>query len=166
MNMKNNSRSAFTLMELLLVVALLAVVAAIGAPTFFMNAGERIDQSRMAMFKARYATVRSALDMALKDESVLKTAYKVTGSGGSEKIDKLVESGHLPAGSTRFENRKGQELSFAIQSVPASPVELQLPPILRQSDLHVFVEGTSHDIDKLLKEDNKSWREIWEDINP
>lgn len=158
-------KTAYTLMELLLVVALLAVVAAITMPTFYMSGTEKIVQARLSMFKARFTSIRTAIDLQLKDQAVLATPYHVTGTGAVSPIRRLVESGHLQSGSTKFENNAGKELNFEIRPVVGSQVEAQLPPILRTAALHVFIEGGAYDIDHALKVDQKSWQQIWEDIN-
>lgn len=164
---KINCRQAFTLMELLLVVALVAVVAAVASPTFYMNAGEKLTQARIGMLKARYTEIRTAIDLQLKDEAVLDSSYHVAAAPGTvSRIQKLVESGHLPLGALQFEKTDGQTAYFKVDT-GNSLVEANLPPILRTTSLHVMVPRSTgdYDIDEALKVNNKTWRQIWEEIN-
>lgn len=164
---KNNRRKAFTLMELLLVVALVSVVAAIASSAFYMNAGEKLTQARIGMLKSRYTEIRTALDLQLKDEVVLDSSYHVAAAPGAvSRLQKLVESGHLQPGAMQFEKTDGQTAFFKID-IGNSAVEEKLPPILRTTSLHVMVSRSSgdYDLDAALKIDNKTWRQIWEEIN-
>lgn len=148
-------------MELLLVIAIVAVVAAIAIPTFYMNAGERINQARLSMFKARYTAIRAAIDLQLKDEAVLDPQYHVAGINPSvSRIKRLVASGHLQPGSLSYENKLGEQILFSIDN---AAIATDLPPVLQTSNLCVFAQ--SHNIDRYLKVDNKTWQQIWEDIN-
>lgn len=152
-------------MELLLSVALIAVVAAIAAPTFYMNAGQRLEQGRIAMLKARYVEIRTAIDLQLKDEKVLDSSLRVATAADAEKLDKLISSGYLQPSVKMFEKADGTTAFFEIRTVIGSAVQEQLPPVLRTADLHVFVKGTAIDLDTAFRVQNKTWRQIWEDIN-
>ncbi len=161
-------KKAFTLMELLLVIALIAIIAGIGAPQFFMSAKDRIINARLHMFKANYQAIRAAIDLQFKDESVLDPSYQLKNSDLTvSRIQKLINSGHLPKGARSFENNVGQEIFFKIDAVAGggSQPEDQLPPVLRTMKLHVGIEGKSIDIDNLLKIQKKTWQEIWELVN-
>lgn len=57
------SRSGFTLMELLLVVAILAIVAAAAAPSFFTGASEAMNQAKKSAFLAAYSITVSGASM-------------------------------------------------------------------------------------------------------
>lgn len=154
-------------MELLLTVSLLAVIAAMTMPAFYTSAGDKLTQSRIAMFKARYLEIRSAIDLQMNDSRVLHPDYHVEPAPGAiSRLRKLIESGYLQAGATIFENNRGAEEEFTLESVLGSPVEAQLPPILRKTELHVFVKSLNYDIDHALKIDGKSWSDLWKEINP
>lgn len=161
----NIKKTGFTLMELLLSVALIAVVAAIAAPTFYMNAGQRLEQARIAMLKARYIEIRTAIDLQLKDEKVLDSALGVAAAADADKLDILIGTGYLQPAVKSFEKADGTSAFFDIRTVANSAVQAQLPPVLRTADLHVFVKGTSIDLDTAVRVDNKTWQQIWEDIN-
>ena len=60
-----NRRQGFTLMELLLVVAVLAIVAAAAAPTFFSGANEAMDEAKRSSFLSAYSNTLSAANMYL-----------------------------------------------------------------------------------------------------
>jgi prepilin-type N-terminal cleavage/methylation domain-containing protein len=72
-----NRRQGFTLMELLLVVAVLAIVAAAAAPTFFTGANEALSEARKSQLMSAYSNASTAANMnaalyasgAKKDES-------------------------------------------------------------------------------------------------
>jgi prepilin-type N-terminal cleavage/methylation domain-containing protein len=159
------NRKALTLMEMLLAIAVLAIIAAVGAPSFFMNAGEKLSQARMAMCKARYVNLRTAIDLHLKDELVLDNDYRISSPDSVTPVRKLIEAGYLQPASAGFESKAGNTLYFSIQKV-ASPLTSQLPPILRvPAEYHVLVQPAGYDIDHALRVDKKSWSQIWREIN-
>jgi prepilin-type N-terminal cleavage/methylation domain-containing protein len=163
---KRKSHSGFTLMELLLVVALIGVIAAIGGASFFRNSTETIGQARLSMFKSRYFEIRAAIDKQLKDQPVLKPEFHLTVSGADTNMQKLINSGNLNANAAFFESAAGNQLYFAVNQVPGSPADAQLPPVLRRANLHVFVENPAYDLDQALRVQNKSWAQIWKELNP
>lgn len=151
-------------------VALLSIFAAMTMPTFFMNATDKIVDARIAMFKARYLSIRTAIDLHFKDEAVMNTDYHISDdrTGGATIIQRLVESGHLQANSTKFEKNTGEEVYFKVELTPTSTIENQLPPILRTMKLHVIAPKTTggdYDIDQAIIIDRKTWRQIWGEIN-
>lgn len=152
-------------MELLLAVALIAVVAAIAAPTFYMNAGQRLEQGRIAMLKARYVEIRTAIDLQLKDENVLDPTLRIAAAADSEKLDKLIASGYLQPSARMFEKADGTTAFFEIRTVSNSAVQAQLPPVLRTASLHVFVKGANVDIDTAFRVSNKPWQQIWKEVH-
>lgn len=58
-------KTGFTLVELLLVVAILAIVAAAASPTFFAGAQEALAEARKAPFLAAYQNTVSGANTAL-----------------------------------------------------------------------------------------------------
>jgi prepilin-type N-terminal cleavage/methylation domain-containing protein len=60
-----NNNSGFTLVELLLVVAILAIVAAAASPTFFAGAQEALAEARKAPFLSAYQNAVSGANTAL-----------------------------------------------------------------------------------------------------
>lgn len=158
--------SGFTLMELLLVTALISVVAAIVTPSFFRNSAETVSQARLAMLKARYFEIRAAIDKQLKDQPFLKTDLHLTVPGTLTNLKKMVNSGHLSANATLFENAAGKSLEFEVSKVAGSLADADLPPALRRAELHVRIVEPAYDLDQALKVDNKSWSQIWKELNP
>lgn len=59
-----NKRSGFTLMELLLVVAVLAIVAAAAVPTFFGGAADAMKEARKSRIASAYTNLFSQANMA------------------------------------------------------------------------------------------------------
>ena len=57
------NRKGFTLMELLLVVAVLAIVAAAAAPTFFNGSQEALKEAKKASFLSAYQNALSGANM-------------------------------------------------------------------------------------------------------
>jgi prepilin-type N-terminal cleavage/methylation domain-containing protein len=157
-----------TLMELLLTIALISIVAAVTLPSFFVEGSSKIVQARIQMLKARYANIRAAFDLQQQDKAVLHPDYHADGSGPSTPVRRLVESGHLQPGSTFFEDAQGKERPFELRTEASSPVDAQLPPAIRTFKMHVYTTTAgdqSYDLDRALRIDNKSWQQIWSDLN-
>ena len=156
------TRFGFTLMELILVVAVISVIAAVAMPAFFTSGSDRITQARISMLKARHTAIRAAVEMSLRDDKVLDPDLRI--SGPDPDITNLVDAGYLEPGTLRFENTQGQEQFFALKE-GISSINNQLPPILREKTINIVVKDTNHNIDKYLRIDNLSWQEIWTEIN-
>ncbi|NCB46810.1 prepilin-type N-terminal cleavage/methylation domain-containing protein [bacterium] len=63
------NRKGFTLMELLLVVAVLAIVAAAAAPTFFSGATEAINEAKRSSFLSAYQNTLSGANLLVSIEA-------------------------------------------------------------------------------------------------
>ncbi|MGI6446767.1 MAG: prepilin-type N-terminal cleavage/methylation domain-containing protein [Candidatus Ozemobacteraceae bacterium] len=63
------NRKGFTLMELLLVVAVLAIVAAAAAPTFFSGATEAINEAKKSSFLSAYQNTLSGANLLFSIEA-------------------------------------------------------------------------------------------------
>ena len=87
--MKKNNKKGFTLAELLIVVAIIAVLVAIAIPIF--NA--QLEKSRDATDQANIRDAYAEFAVKLLDEGfssgVLQTSYKVSGKGTNDKWDNL-----------------------------------------------------------------------------
>ncbi|NCB40994.1 MAG: prepilin-type N-terminal cleavage/methylation domain-containing protein [Erysipelotrichia bacterium] len=86
-----NRRQGFTLMELLLVVAVLAIVAAAAAPTFFSGANEAMDEAKRSSFLSAYSNTLSAANMYLSIK-----ASKAETVKDPTTLDDLTLSAYVP----------------------------------------------------------------------
>ncbi len=81
-----NKRSGFTLMELLLVVAVLAIVAAAAVPTFFGGAAEAMKEARKSRIASAYTNLFSQANMAAS-VAMAKGDTVTAGYGGGNCAD-------------------------------------------------------------------------------
>lgn len=129
-------RRGFTLMELLLVIAVLAVVAAVGAPQFFRSSVALADDARLNGLKSNYALVMQAVKARLEHERAnpaVASPLKETGGNGDyadsgSNIRLLVDNGFLPKTATTWETRLGKSGNFRVIGVSPSN---KLPPFLQ-----------------------------------
>lgn len=87
----------FTLMELLLVVAILAIVAAAASPTFFGGAQEALDEARKASFLSAYQNTISGANIALS--MTMGRGLAIANDG---LIPKLLD--YVPIAARTFKN--------------------------------------------------------------
>ena len=108
-------RNGFTLMELLLVVAILAIVAAAAAPTFSGGASDALKEARKSAFLAAYQNTVTGAHMmvalgASKGYDVYSTNLDAkgiipepaAGTGSNYKLDY-----YAPVATRQFKNNKG-----------------------------------------------------------
>ena len=105
-------KKAFTLMELLLSIAVLAIVAASAIPTFFGGAKEAIEDARKANMHTAYQRARTGANLLIG----IVTARADTLSGN---LDCITEDDHnkslnfySPISSRIFEGKNGSKFVF------------------------------------------------------
>lgn len=165
------NRSGLTLVELLLVIALLAIVAAVGAPQFFRSSANAVADARLERFKRSYATIRAAVStqiyMATDTELLLNATSDGPVSDSDSRIAKLVDSGYLDLASTRIENAKGETLMMSLFDAGNTGIDPTLPVHNQQLlRLHVRVLysglGNTFDVDAYLRT-GKTLEDAWTD---
>ncbi len=163
-----------TLVELLLVVALLAVVAAVAAPQFFRSGSEAIADAKLERFKRSYATIRAAIAtqiyMATDTQLLVDAASDGPVSDSGSRIAKLVGSGYLDLASTQIENAKGEALSMRIFDAGTSGIDTTLPENnQKQLRFQVRVSGSDYNIDSYLRSGHtleEAWADHVKDLTP
>ena len=87
------NKKGFTLMELLLVVAILAIVAAAAAPTFTSGASDALKEARKSAFLAAYQNTVTGAHMmiALAASKGYDVASQVSGNSGSIELDNFTQ---------------------------------------------------------------------------
>lgn len=124
-------RRAFTLMELLLVVAILAIISAAAAPTFTSGSADAIEEARKSNFLAAYENTVSGANLMMA--MLLTNFQKTSATDGQNNAfkDKFLPEGlpldnlnqwkigpnkairnlnyYIPVGSRVFYSKKGTQ---------------------------------------------------------
>jgi len=180
-----SKRSGFTLMELLLVIAILAIVAAVAAPQFFKTASTSIDEAKKARFIANYSALKAAINMYLWDSRQAGSSLTSLASGSSlpgpvsttnSRVKRLVEGNYIPETATYYENANGAKKYFSITD-PVTTVgtgnTATAPSFMEtQAVFHVVVDGlaagdygTKNSIEEYLQTvANTDLNTLWEAI--
>lgn len=113
------NKKAFTLMELLLSIAVLAVVAASAVPTFFGGAKEVLEDSKKANMSAAYQHARTGANLLVSIATA--QAITITGNLDSIEIDDLKKLDYFaPIPSRTFEGKNGCKFVFGAKTVKDS----------------------------------------------
>jgi prepilin-type N-terminal cleavage/methylation domain-containing protein len=99
-------KQGFTLVELLLVVAILAIVAAAASPTFFQGAQEALAEARKAPFLAAYQNTVSGANTALS--TALTRGENADESGA---IPRFIE--YTPISARTFKDEEGRNFTMS-----------------------------------------------------
>ncbi len=178
---RHQTQSGFTLMELLLVIAVLAVVAAVGAPQFFRSSIGLADEARLNGLKSNYALIMQACKARLEHErtnpsvtSPLKDASSGDYNDSGSRVRLLVDNGFLPKTAVTWETRTGKAGTLVVVSVSPSN---KLPPFLQPFSAFQ-VEAINPEVGKTVNITSvldaqavagtpvpDTWSEIWADLH-
>ena len=127
------NKKGFTLMELLLVVAILAIVAAAAAPTFTSGASDALKEARKSAFLSAYQNTVTGAHMmiALAASKGYDVAAKATN--GNVELDDFAEikdtnenvivhklAYYAPLATRQFKNSNGDTFSLGAKVVAAT----------------------------------------------
>jgi len=151
-------------MELLLVIAIIAVVAGIGAPQFFRASGNTLRDTRMAEVRTNFMMITQAIRDQISWEKSQETppVGRVLASGagvGAANVALLVSNGFIQKTAARYSRSDGSEGAFSVEMKTSDPGQ---PFFLQQfCGYHVLANG--FDI-TVAVEKGISWNEIWSSL--
>lgn len=93
MRIRNQARKAFTLIEILIVVVILGILAAIVIPQFT----DAADQANVASMKSQLQTLRSQIELFRIQDTVGYTAWDPIAAAAGAEWDPLISGDYLQA---------------------------------------------------------------------
>ena len=127
------NKKGFTLMELLLVVAVLAIVAAAAAPTFFNGSQEALQEAKKASFLSAYQNALSGANIYISIE------VSKGNTVNSEKLTNSIDT-YAPAATRAFNLQiAGHTQEFLVG---------YLIPFINETDNQVYVGYVNNETDK------------------
>ena len=91
MRIRNQVKKAFTLIEILIVVVILGILAAIVIPQFT----DASDQANVASMKSQLQTLRSQIELFRVQDAVGYAAWDPIGAAAGAKWDPLISGDYL-----------------------------------------------------------------------
>lgn len=145
-------KKGFTLLEVLLVIAILAILAAAIGPQFVSGAKTNLEATRKARFAANYQSCMLAASMftlASHTSLVIRNDdYATFETPKTSGLGLLTASGTLTMDTCRYENNSGAVRWFAMKvndGVSAASVAGQASPSIKLSTAATWAAGANID---------------------
>lgn len=107
---KKRNEKGFTLAELLIVVAIIAVLVAIAIPIFTAQLEKSREATDVANIRAAYA--EASVDALDKGAAGTATSVEMVSNGKIEKIDTTAKIGNIPVGNITV--KKGEAVTVEV----------------------------------------------------